>query len=233
MKILSKTFSLAVVASTVALTSCDNGAFSSPLYLAVTITPRPSTVAQSGTVLLTAVVSNNLSLPTWSLLDATATTNAGTLTPVTAQPNSILYTAPPAPPIYNSTVPVAFTQGTVTVQVSVTPPSGSTLPVAHDSVTVFITSPTISTGISPTTVSVVLNGMQFFNGYAVGSLNNALTWQVNGVTGGSTATGTVDKTGIYTAPATMPMTGNTVTITAISQADPTKSSSAVITLQPA
>jgi hypothetical protein len=35
---------------------------------------------------------------------------------------------------------------------------------------------------------------------------------------------------IYTAPATMPMTGNTITLTVISQADPTKSSNLTLTL---
>jgi hypothetical protein len=61
---------------------------------------------------------------------------------------------------------------------------------------------------------------------------------VNGVTGGSTSTGTIVLTAIlgpgaylYTAPATMPMSGNTVTVTVISQADPTKTASSVITLQ--
>ena len=36
---------------------------------------------------------------------------------------------------------------------------------------------------------------------------------------------------LYTAPATMPMSGNTVTITVISQADPSKTASSTITLQ--
>ena len=31
--------------------------------------------------------------------------------------------------------------------------------------------------------------------------NNAVTWQVNGVTGGSAATGTISTTGLYTPPA--------------------------------
>jgi hypothetical protein len=52
---------------------------------------------------------------------------------------------------------------------------------------------------------------------------------VNGVTGGSAATGTITNAvtafyegGLYTAPTVMPMTGDTVTITMISQADPPK-----------
>jgi hypothetical protein len=59
---------------------------------------------------------------------------------------------------------------------------------------------------------------------------------VNGVTGGSTATGTIAPqiTGAayFTAPTVMPMTGNTVTITAACQADQTKHASATVTLTP-
>jgi hypothetical protein len=106
----------------------------------------------------------------------------------------------------------------------------STLPVAHDAVTMFITASTISVGLSPMTAVVPLSGTVTFAGYAVGSVNNTLIWQVNGVVGGTTLTGMISSTGTYTAPAAMPMTGNTVVITMISQADPTRTVSAVVTL---
>ena len=48
--------------------------------------------------------------------------------------------------------------------------------------------------------------------------NQNVTWQVNGVTGGSAATGTISVTGIYTPPATIPAAG-TVTIGAVSVAN--------------
>jgi hypothetical protein len=60
--------------------------------------------------------------------------------------------------------------------------------------------------------------------------NNALTWQVNGIPGGGTTNGTIIPAGLYAAPAALPMTGNTVTITAVSQADTTKTASSVVTL---
>ena len=75
--------------------------------------------------------------------------------------------------------------------------------------------------------------------YAVGSTNNAIAMQVNGTTGGSAGYGTIAPVtnGVYgeytyTAPATVPMTGNTVTVTVTSIADPTKSSSMTIALTP-
>lgn len=54
--------------------------------------------------------------------------------------------------------------------------------------------------------------------------SNAVTWQVNGVTGGAAATGTISTSGLYTPPTSIP-NPNTVTITAISQVSPTVSAS--------
>jgi uncharacterized protein (DUF1800 family) len=58
----------------------------------------------------------------------------------------------------------------------------------------------------------------------VNASSQTVTWQVNNVTGGSAATGTISATGLYTAPATMPAS-TTVTVEAISQASPSASAS--------
>lgn len=52
--------------------------------------------------------------------------------------------------------------------------------------------------------------------------NTSVTWQVNGVAGGSSTTGTITSSGLYTPPTTIPAT-NPVTITAVSVASPTVS----------
>jgi hypothetical protein len=66
-------------------------------------------------------------------------------------------------------------------------------------------------------------------------VNRAYTLQVQGVTGGSTAYGTITQdsvnAGLYTAPAAMPVTGKTVVVTVVSAADPTKTATATATLQ--
>jgi uncharacterized protein (DUF1800 family) len=49
--------------------------------------------------------------------------------------------------------------------------------------------------------------------------NTMVAWQVNGVTGGASATGTITPSGLYTPPLAIP-NPNTVTITAVSQASP-------------
>jgi uncharacterized protein (DUF1800 family) len=54
--------------------------------------------------------------------------------------------------------------------------------------------------------------------------NTAVTWQVNGVAGGATATGTITSAGLYTPPAAIPSTSPM--ITAVSVATPTVTASA-------
>lgn len=222
----------AAIAFAFALNGCSNSVPANPAYLAVTIATRPVSIPVGGTYVFTAQVSDSQSVPQWSILAAADTASAGTLTAQTFPPNSVLYTAPATPPIYNSGAPPGYTQGAVTVDVSATAPPGTSYPTAHDSVSFFITSSTIGVGLSPATATVSLGATQQFIGYAVGSVNNALTWQVNGITGGSTSVGTISSpAGLYTAPTTVPMSGSSVTVTAISQADPTRFASAAVTLQ--
>jgi hypothetical protein len=61
--------------------------------------------------------------------------------------------------------------------------------------------------------------------------NAAVTWQVDGVSGGNATVGTISTSGLYTAPATVP-NPNSVTVKAVSQADATKSASATVTITP-
>jgi hypothetical protein len=60
-----------------------------------------------------------------------------------------------------------------------------------------------------------------FASSVTGVSNSAVTWQVNGVNGGSSITGTISTTGLYTAPAALP-SPNTVTIAAVSSAVSTR-----------
>jgi hypothetical protein len=231
----------AAIASTLGLASCGGGGgvFSSPAYLSVSISPRIVSLPMNTSIVFTGAVSNNLSLPQWSLLDASdagSTTAAGTLTQVAGSGTTILYTAPPAPPIYANGI---VTQGTVTVSATTTPPPGDKSTVKTDSVTFFITAPTVSVSLSPAAVTIPLGTSIQFAGYEVGSANNALSWETGtspstSVVGGSASYGIIttgSTGGLYTAPATMPMTGSTVAITLVSQADTTKTQTAIVTLQ--
>jgi len=84
--------------------------------------------------------------------------------------------------------------------------------------------------VSPRTVNRFPAQLQQFTASVTGSANTAVTWQVNGVTGGSAAAGTIDANGMYTAPGAVP-TPASVTVAAVSQADVTKSGLATVNIQ--
>lgn len=89
--------------------------------------------------------------------------------------------------------------------------------------------PPVAVTISPATVSLALGASQTFTATVTNSTNTAVTWSVNGKTGGDSTVGTITTAGVYTAPATAPGT-QTVNVTATSAADPTASANAVVTL---
>ncbi len=85
-----------------------------------------------------------------------------------------------------------------------------------------VPAPPISVSISPATVVVPEKMQQQFVATVSGSSNKAVTWAITG------GTGTVTQTGLYAAPQAV----ETDVVTATSQADPTKSASATITVAP-
>jgi hypothetical protein len=89
----------------------------------------------------------------------------------------------------------------------------------------------VSVSVSPRTASKFPTEQQTFAASVSGNANTAVTWQVNGVTGGSATAGMIDAVGVYTAPAVVPSPNNPVMVTAVSQADVTKSGSATVTLK--
>jgi DNA-binding beta-propeller fold protein YncE len=98
---------------------------------------------------------------------------------------------------------------------------------------------TVTIAVSPTAASVITNRTQLFSGAVTGSSNTAITWTLACATGVTANTcGTIDATGLYTAPATIPTitsSGTTtiapaVTVTATAQADTTKTATATLTI---
>lgn len=87
--------------------------------------------------------------------------------------------------------------------------------------------PAVTVSVSPASASVAVGAQQQFTATVQSSSNTAVTWQVNGVTGGNSTVGTISSSGLYLAPTGVP-TPNTVTVTAISQADSSASASATL-----
>jgi len=94
--------------------------------------------------------------------------------------------------------------------------------------------------VAPVPVTVSVNGsttvtLGATSQYAAkvsGSTNQTVSWTVNQTAGGNAQLGTISVTGLYSAPAAMPSSGN-ISIAAVSAADPTVSSSLSVALQAA
>ena len=88
----------------------------------------------------------------------------------------------------------------------------------------------VTAKVTPSSATVRAGATQSLSAAITGSSNTAVTWQVNGVAGGNTATGTISASGLYTAPNSVP-NPNMVTVRAVSSADATVSGSSTLTLQ--
>lgn len=178
-----------------------------PQTVAVTISPATATVPVGQSQQFTAGVTGSPNTAvTWKVGDVVGgNATVGTIS-VTG-----LYTAP-------SVVP----PGNVAVNaVSQADPTKSATAV----ITV-TAAPAVAVSINPTSANVQTGATQQFSATVSNTANTVVTWQVNGVTGGNATVGTINSTGLYTAPASVP--AGSVTVTAVSQADTTKSASATV-----
>ena len=83
--------------------------------------------------------------------------------------------------------------------------------------------------VSPATANVQEGTQQQFTATVSGTNDNAITWQVNGVTGAMTSVGTISATGLYTAPSVVPNPAS-VTITAFITDMTTVSGTSIVTI---
>lgn len=81
----------------------------------------------------------------------------------------------------------------------------------------------VAVNVTPSSATLSSGGNQQFTATVTGTANSGVTW--------SATTGSVNSSGLYTAPTVNSTT--TATVTATSQADPSQSASAAITINPA
>jgi hypothetical protein len=93
-----------------------------------------------------------------------------------------------------------------------------------------ILQPAISASISPTSSTLPAGGTQPFSATVQNATDTNVTWYVNQVNGGSSATGIITSTGVYTAPAVQSQT--IFTVTAVADANTSISASASVTVTP-
>lgn len=101
----------------------------------------------------------------------------------------------------------------------VTAPSGSAPP-----------PPPVSVSVSPASADLFLGATQPFTATVQNAANQAVTWQVAGITGGNAAVGTITAAGLYTAPQVLPSPARVV-ISAQSQASPSAVGTAEVNLR--
>lgn len=192
--------------------------------LTFTITnPSANTLAESGVTFSDALPSGLAVAPIPALTNScagTATAVAGS-TSVSLSGGSLAVSA-------NCTVTlnVTGTSGGTFVNTTgaVSSTNGGTGNIASASLTV---AAPLTLSVSPSTATVALSKTQTYIASGTGAPVN---WSVNGVVNGNATVGTITG-GVYTAPASFPGVGlNTVTITAISQANPAVSASASATV---
>jgi hypothetical protein len=83
--------------------------------------------------------------------------------------------------------------------------------------------------VSPATSSVQSGGTRTFTATVANAADPSVTWQVDGIVGGNATVGTISATGSYTAPTSVP-SPSIVTVTAVSNQDPTSSDSASVSI---
>jgi 6-phosphogluconolactonase (cycloisomerase 2 family) len=89
----------------------------------------------------------------------------------------------------------------------------------------------IAIAISPSSASLRAGSSQQFTASVTGTSDSQVVWQVNGVTGGRSSSGTISTTGLYIAPLVVP-NPPTISVAAVSQADGSKSASATVAINP-
>ena len=181
--------------------------------VSVAVVPTSATLPVGGTqqFLATVTGTSNISV-TWQVNGVTGgNSTVGTIA------SDGLYQAPATQPASAVTVTaVSDANGTTSGSAQVTIAASG--------------APTVTIATTPSGVTVVYTSTtQAFSATVTGETNTAVNWEVNGVAGGNSTIGTIDATGLYTAPAAVPSPA-LVMITAVSQADSTVSGSYPITI---
>ena len=182
-----------------------------PPTIGVSVSPANASVTLGSTQQFIATVTNTTNLSvTWTVNGMAGGNSAvGTIS------TGGLYTAPQILP-QPATVTVQATSqadATVSASANVTITGGSSVTVT----------------IAPATANIVLGAAQQFTATVGNAANQSVSWNVNGISGGNAAMGTISSTGLFTAPQILPQSPN-VTVQAISQADSAASASVLLTI---
>jgi hypothetical protein len=210
----------------------------SPATLSVTVTSvADPTKSASATVTLVAAAAVLLSISPTSAAVPTASTDSFTAT-VTGTTNTAVAWSLTGAGCSGSSCGSLATSSLVAVYtaplVAPSPPNvtvvATSMAVPSETASANVTIvPVVVVTVTPASTSVVTGATQQFNASVVGNSNTAVTWTVQGAGCTAAACGTISSTGLYTAPLAVPSPAS-VTVTATSSADPSKTSSASVTV---
>ena len=216
---------------TITATSAASPTVSKSLPVALSTPPNTTTVT-AVTVTLDGAASVTLGTSSQYIATVTGTTNDA----VTWSVNGVVGGNATNGSISSSGLYTAPASAAQSADVTITATSVADSTVSQSLTVTLAAAPTSPTG-GGTTITLALSGattvtLGTSSQYAAtvtGSSDTGVTWSVDGVTGGDTATGTISTKGRYTAPTSKPKSSK-VTITATSLADPSVSQSLAITL---
>jgi serine protease len=89
--------------------------------------------------------------------------------------------------------------------------------------------PAVQVEVCPATATVKAGSSETLDATLINTTDTTVTWEVNGISGGNATVGTITSNGVYTAPASVPV-GGTVTVTAVSSADDSKTAASTLTI---
>jgi RHS repeat-associated protein len=189
--------------------------------LSVTFTPTDTTDYTTATATVQQAVNQAIPIITWATPAAITygTALSGTQLDATA--------SVPGTMVYTPAAGAVLTAGTQTLSVTFTPTDTTDYSSAAASVSLTVTNLPISVSITPPSATLFGGQTQQFTASVVNSSNQTVVWTII-----PAGVGTIDATGLYTAPVTISVQ-QTVTITATSLADTTQSASAAVSLSPA
>lgn len=198
----------------------------------VTVTPPPnpsvsvfspvSSVAVNGSAMFNATVQNYLGAVVWEVNGVEGGNSTfGTIS--WSGSNAATYAATYEAPKNVPTPPTVTITAVLQLDLATSGSSGLLITAAVP--------PPASVTVSPPTASVPIGGMAQFGATVQNAANPTVSWEVNGMPGGSLLVGTITSSGLYQAPTGVPSPA-TVAVTAVLQADSTISGFAGVTVTP-
>jgi serine protease len=119
---------------------------------------------------------------------------------------------------------------TDTAEVVITPASAATsAPATAGQSACSTVAPAVVVEVCPAAGSIQAGGTATFSATLANAATASVTWEVNGLVGGSATAGTITSAGVYSAPTSVP-TPATVTITAVSATDASATGSTQLTV---